>query len=271
MLFEDSLRALIRERRRSWLFRSAAHCARRYLNAWYNTGFFDFDRNGERFVLETFAKIYGQEVTRVWDIGGFHGDYAVEAHKILPRAHITTFEILPQLADKIAGRNLDPAWFELRTIGLSDRPGSVDVHWHHGSDSTNSIHSQLASGLNYGDVEVITCGVSTIDSLVDGGDAPPHFVKIDVEGHEAAVLEGANRLLASESAPLMIQFEYGSTWIPARRTLQAVHAALVGFGYSVGRLYPDHVEFKPYQFSDDDFRMGNMVATKCPHLKACLS
>lgn len=271
MLFENSLRTLIRERRRSWLFRSAAHCARRYLNAWYNTGFFDFNRNGERFALETFAKVRGQEATRLWDVGGFHGEYAIEAHKILPRAQITTFEIVPELARTIAERNLDSSWFELRTIGLSDRPGKVDVHWHHGSDSTNSIHSQLASGLNYGDVEVITCEVSTIDSLIEAGDPPPQFVKIDVEGHEAAVLEGANKLLASESAPLMIQFEYGSTWIPARRTLHAVQAALVSFGYSVGRLYPDHVEFKSYQFPDDDFRMGNMIATKCPDLKAALS
>src|SRR5690606_31531540 len=40
---------------------------------------------------------------------------------------------------------------------------------------------------------------------------PPDFLKIDVEGHEAAVLDGARDLLNSPKAPTIIQFEYGDT------------------------------------------------------------
>jgi hypothetical protein len=42
-------------------------------------------------------------------------------------------------------------------------------------------------------------------------------------------------------------------------------------GYAVGRLFPNHVAFKGYEYSDDNFRMGNLIAAKDPQLKKRLS
>ena len=32
--------------------------------------------------------------------------------------------------------------------------------------------------------------------------------------------------------------------------------------YSIGRLYPNYVDFKPYSYSDENLRMCNMIATR---------
>ena len=97
------------------------------------------------------------------------------------------------------------------------------------------------------------------------------LLKIDTEGHEAAVLRGCAGLLAGPGAPAMIQLEYGDTWIPARESLYAVQPWLESFGYSIGRLFPDRVAFKHWERGDDHFRMGNMVAVRDEELQALLA
>ena len=101
--------------------------------------------------------------------------------------------------------------------------------------------------------------------------SPPGFIKIDVEGHELSVLRGAQALFAGPNAPAMLQIEYGETYIPSGSTLQALYQLLEPHGYSVGRLYPNHVHFKPYEYEDDNFRMGNLIAARGPELVKLLS
>ncbi len=111
----------------------------------------------------------------------------------------------------------------------------------------------------------------TVDTMIAEALFAPALFKIDTEGHDAAVLRGANRLLGSDQAPAMIQFEYGNTWLPAGETLERTQDLLEQHGYKVGRLYPNHVGFKRYEYNDDQFRMGNVVAVKPAALLAALA
>ncbi len=250
----------------------AARAAERFLNAWYNTGHYDFERNGEAFLLRCIAKSCPNIALQVWDVGAHEGEYAVCVHDMLPAAHVTSFEILPNVAAKIRERGLSADWFTLRTCGLSDKPGQVTVTSNPEFGTTSSIDPRFGDGwFEHGRVETVVCDVTTIDTLVAQGVTPPDFLKIDVEGHEAAVLDGARELLNSPKAPTIIQFEYGDTWIPAGKTLYDVQRKLEPAGYSVGRLYPKHVAFKTYSFQDEKFRMGNMVAVRDDELRKLLA
>lgn len=271
MIFEEQLRSVIRNHRRSFLARSAAHLAERYLNAWHNTGFYEFDRNGERFLLEVLRRVYPDRALTVWDVGAHAGDYAEAVHNVLPNAQVVGFEILPPVAERLTARGFEESWFSLLKVGLSDREGTAMVHWNKRFDTTNAIDRPQGGLFTHGDVEQVECPVSTVDKLIEQGLPAPHFLKIDVEGHEAAVLQGASETLASGHRPLVIQFEYGSTWLRASRTLFSVQGELERAGYAVGRLYPDHVGFKAYEHSDDRYRMGNMIATCDERLQAALS
>ncbi len=249
--------------------RGAARLAARFLNAYHYTGMYDFATNGESFALRTFAR-FAPENPVIWDVGAHHGEYAAEAHEILPRAAITSFEILPHIA-KAARRKVTGDWFTLREIGLSDAPGSVDVVWNRRADTTNAIAPMDNGFFAHDDLETVSCPVGTIDGLIAEGAPPPHFLKIDVEGHEPAVLRGAAALLEGADAPSMIQFEYGMTWIGASNVLYDTQRRLEHAGYAVGRLFPDHVAFKDYGWADDDFRMGNMIAVRDRGLRDALS
>jgi FkbM family methyltransferase len=272
MLMFAALRQAIRRNRRSAPVRLLASAAEKYLRAYHNDAFFEFDKNGERFALSTFARWNGSAETVVWDVGAHDGEWAETAHAMIPAARVTSFEILPPIADRLRARNLDPLWFTLENVGLSDQEGEVEISWNRTHDSTNAITPRAGSRWFEGaDVEQVSCRTTTIDRYLATGKAPPRLLKIDTEGHDAAVLDGASGLLSGPDAPAMIQFEYGETWLPARRTLGEVQDRLEGFGYAVGRLFPGHVEFKPYVLADDHFRMGNMIATKNDDLKRALA
>lgn len=266
---EQALKSWIVAHRRNFPLRAAARMAARFLNAYHNTGNYDFERNGEAFALRSFARHAGPDAV-VWDVGAHHGEYASAAHGILPKARIISFEILPPIARELRAR-LSGDWFELKEMGLSDREGSVEVVWNKRADTTNSIAPLKNEFFDHDELERVSCPVTTVDLLVAQGTPKPDFFKIDVEGHEPAVLRGARELLHGDQAPAMIQFEYGMTWIAGSGLLHDSQALLEGAGYKVGRLYPDHVEFKDYAWSDEHFRMGNMIAVKDPDLVRALA
>jgi len=180
---------------------------------------------------------------------------------------VTSFEILQRLAEQIV-----PAqWLKIENLGLSDQVGTVDFAWNKSHDSTSSIAPRTGSRWFSGsDTEIVRCRVTTLDVYAEQN-PPPVLLKIDTEGHDACVLAGGEKLLSGSAAPAMIQFEYGDTWLPAGKTLLQVQNKLEALGYSVGRLYPNHVHFKKYEYTDDHFRMGNMIAVRDDRLKRMLS
>ncbi len=263
---------MIRGNRRAAPFRVLASSAEKYLRAYYNEGFYDFSRNGEGFAISTFARWKGDDPCTVWDVGANKGQWAQTAHSILPAARVVSFEIIPALADQIGEAAGTADWWTVEQVGLSNEPGEVEVTWNAVHDSTNAIAPDPDSRwFAHGDVSRIICPVTTLDDYWKKAGEGPDFLKIDVEGHDWAVLEGGERLLSGSSAPEMIQFEYGHTWFGSQRMLGPVQRRLEGFGYEVGRLYPDHVDFRPFAAGDEHFRMGNMIAVRDNSLKALLS
>lgn len=262
-------RQFIRTKRSRAPIRLIANIATKFLRAYHNEGFYEFDENGERFLISTYAQTKRNKAFCVWDVGANAGQWVTELIEIAPRAQVQSFEILPPIADKFEERMTGVENVTLHRQGLSDQSGSVEVSWNRECDEASSIDARRF-GAPGGNLLAQECQVTTIDELIKGGLPAPHFLKIDTEGHDAAVLRGAETLLSGPDAPELIQFEYGDTWIPSRETLERCHEYLSGCGYSVGRLFPNHVEFKPYSYSDEHYRMGNMVASRSPELTAKL-
>jgi FkbM family methyltransferase len=263
------VRQVIRERRRAAPIRLLALASEKFLRAYYNEDFYKFDYNGEGFALSTFARwCDGKPV--IWDVGANKGQWAAHTHQLIPGSTIHSFEILPPIADEWEARLGQTAGVHLHRVGLSDQAGSTEVTWNRACDVASSINIRRHGGPG-GDFMSVTCPISTIDTMISDGLPAPVLLKIDTEGHDAAVLRGARRLLDSAQAPAMIQFEYGNTWLPAGETLEKVQEMLEGCGYKVGRLYPNHVGFKRYEYNDDQFRMGNMIAAKPPELVSALA
>ena len=87
------------------------------------------------------------------------------------------------------------------------------------------------------------------------------FLKIDVEGMEASVLRGFSTMF-QERRIRLVQFEYNTTNIVSKFLLRDAYQFFEGFGYCVGKLYPNHVEFRDYHYRHEDFCGPNMVAAR---------
>jgi FkbM family methyltransferase len=261
----------IRSHRRAAPLRLIAKISERYLTAWENEDFFDFAMNGERYVLNRFAQWWGDNPLEVWDVGAHHGEWAGLAKAELPTARITSFELIPatyaKLRDALGGKE----WSTQVLGGLSDREGTIKACWNLKFDTTSSLAPRLGDELYDSDyLEEVECSVITGAGYASNHRVP-HLLKIDTEGHEVSVLRGCGPLLQSSEAPQLIQFEYGKTYLPSGSTLRQAYGILEPNGYRIGRVYPDHVQFAPYRYELDNFRMGNFVAVKSQELAELLS
>ena len=109
--------------------------------------------------------------------------------------------------------------------------------------------------------------VRRLDSvLAELGLAHVDFAKVDTEGYELPVLQGLSGSLAARAVDC-VQFEYGGTWLDARRRLQDACRLFAAHGYTVYRLLPDGVARFTYDTTrDEHYKYANFVATHDPAL-----
>jgi FkbM family methyltransferase len=214
-----------------------------------NTGFLDFARS------TSFQSPIEPEVTGllihlaprlrvIYDIGANWGYYPVllgtQEHFV---GEIHAFEIRPQtsrdLRHVIASAHLADT-VAIHDFGLSRDDGQVPL-----AKERHSYLSRVVDADHNGPTEIVRV------YRLDGLDLPtPDLIKLDVEGHEAAVLSGAFQLL-EKSRPLII-FESSYTADHRESMLQPLQF-LTQLGY---RLYrptwrPESIIIAPVDITDD--------------------
>jgi FkbM family methyltransferase len=167
-----------------------------------------------------------------WDVGANAGFFSVLGAKLVGRSgHVRAFEPLPANVESIRRQfELKPLCdYEVVPTAVSGQASRATLVL---TDNTSTPHLGPA-GEPAGDPGAgLTVDTVTLDSVR----AHPALVKVDVEGAERAVLEGAAAVLAA-GAKWLIELHDG----PDR---DEVHTVLEDAGYSVSRprgLGPDHV------------------------------
>ena len=184
------------------------------------------ESSGEAWVLSEIVRPACAGITTpvVFDVGANVGDYSELVHSIIPSARIYAFEpaapVYEQLARKLSeignGANL-----EAFNLGLSDEEKTVDLHSYTVEGQAVSLISSIDRRLPTQVVQVEVSDterieVRTLDSFcVAHAIEKIDFLKLDVEGHEVAVLRGAQAML-DRGAISMIQFEFGPANIYSR-------------------------------------------------------
>jgi FkbM family methyltransferase len=143
-------------------------------------------------------------------------------------------------------------------LALSDRAGTADlviVHEGAGSNSLVPFTEDRASG----QTETIT--LSTVDEFCEEHALERvTLLKVDAEGHDLAVLQGAAGMLAGQAIDL-IQFEYNVRWIDSRRFLLDAFELLTPHGYRIGKVTPRGIEtYDRWHPELETFREGNYLA-----------
>ena len=113
--------------------------------------------------------------------------------------------------------------------------------------------------------------LTTLDTFVSGaGIERVLMLKIDVEGFDLGVMQGASTLLARGNVDVL-QFEYNWRWLRTRTSLLDVFELIKGYPYRFGKLAGDHVAFyDAWHFELDRYFENNYVLVRkgCA-LEAC--
>lgn len=137
-------------------------------------------------------------VDLVLDVGANRGQYGEQLRRGGYRAGICSFEPLPQAFELLARRTARDAGWQARNEALGPQDGSIalNVAGNEGGASSSVLpmlprHEQAAPDASYvGKIQVPMHRLDTIWAEV----VPPGartFVKLDVQGYEGAVLDGA--------------------------------------------------------------------------------
>jgi FkbM family methyltransferase len=148
------------------------------------------------------------------DIGANVGIYSIFAgHHVGDEGHV--FSVEPHLRNAVAlMENVIANHLEERvsvlSMALSREPSVIDFHYREWG--TGSSHSQLQNGdpitQEAAAVAKELKAATAIDVLIEQGSIrKPDFVKIDVDGIELAILEGASKMLRGEDRPGSVQVE----------------------------------------------------------------
>jgi FkbM family methyltransferase len=118
-------------------------------------------------------------------------------------AHVIAAEPIPARARALRQLFARTRCVTVHEIALSDHPGEavLRVPAESSGYSTIDVRNRLEGRAN---VQQITVKIATLDSLEL---QKVGFIKIDVEGHELAVLSGATKTLTSERPNILIELE----------------------------------------------------------------
>lgn len=139
----------------------------------------------------------------VLDVGGNLGDFAASAYSHWPAARITSFEPIPIIAarqrERARGR------WTVEEVAISDRNGNLTLHVCVNQHSASTVMPpgstrRAAFGIRdrFEEMNVPCAPLDAYLGTVNG--AGRLLVKIDVEGHERSLLDGADRTLNAATA-----------------------------------------------------------------------
>jgi FkbM family methyltransferase len=170
----------------------------------------------------------------VYDVGANVGFYTVGAARLTgPSGRVLAFEpvlrnfVQLQRNAHLNGFDHVAAW----NIALADSDGTALFN-----NSPNPTWGRLASvdGEGTANNEKTTVTVARLDSIVEREALPlPDLIKIDVEGAEAAVLDGATGVLSKARPILLIELHGTNVAISERLIANGYFTAVLGTSRSV--------------------------------------
>jgi len=155
-------------------------------------------------VLSIFKKLPADFT--LYDIGANTGYYSILSGSLFPKSTIHAFEPVEEhitnLKDNVA-LNGTQNNVTIHSCALGEENKTEKIYLA-GSGST------LQKGFGETDTAATrTIEVKNLDSLMAAEQmSAPHFIKIDVEGHELAVLKGAKNIIASAKPILFVEVAY---------------------------------------------------------------
>jgi FkbM family methyltransferase len=171
----------------------------------------------------------------VFDVGAHVGEYASHVRELSSTARVWSFEPHPGSYKKLS-EAASEAGFEAVNMGLSDHAGRMQLYDHVASASGigsahATLHAQVIEGIHHGRADGVEVEVTTIDAFMKArGISHVTLLKVDAEGHELAILRGAQQAIASGAIDV-VQFEFNEMNVISRVFFKDFYDVLPGFSF----------------------------------------
>lgn len=203
------------------------------------------------------------EETIILDVGANEGQFATLARRHFPTATIYSFEPNPASFSRLQ-QTAEAHRLKAIPLGCADRPGKLKMFdW--SEDAGSELATFVPGVFEHEGVTptAIEAALTTVDKFCsEQGIDHIGLLKIDVEGFEAKVLEGAERML---SATDYVQFEFNEMHLMSATTMTDLSKLLSGFSLHRilydGSLLP--LEDAPL-YRQNLFTYQNIVAVRSP-------
>lgn len=175
----------------------------------------------------------------IFDVGAHHGGAARAFRRRYPAARIVCFEPVPS---NVAHLRLleERGRLDVMPFALGDKDGEARLVVNASADSMSTVRADGSEGISVTVRTLTSCctelGIERID-----------YLKIDTEGHDLAVLRGAEPMLAQDRIA-MVEAEVGMS--PDNRyhvPFKDVVGFLEPFGYRLFGLYEQRLEWPTRQ------------------------
>ncbi len=178
----------------------------------------DYVHNGEEVALHYVRTLIKEPNPVLFDVGANKGEFtrrvidtwAADPYRIYAfEPSKGTFEIL-----KTAIPDLPSV--QLINLGLGESKGTVDLFYDKAGSGLASVYQRDLAfrSIDFSSHESII--LTTLDAFCEeNGISVIHFLKLDVEGHELAVLKGGKRMF-DKGGVQVVQFEFGGCNIDSR-------------------------------------------------------
>jgi len=220
--------------------------------------------SGEKNVLKyIYKKLADSKTPIIFDVGANVGNYSLLCQSIFQnKATIFAFEpsqFTYQKLLKNTGEYLNIKQFKL---GLSDKKEKKTLY---SNVPTSGLASVYKRRLNHFNIEFNTqeqIELTTLDEFCfEYNIKKIHFLKMDVEGHEIKVLNGAINLIKAFKIDF-IQFEFGGCNIDSRTFFQDFYYLLKD-QYRIYRIVKNGLfEIKSYKETQEVFLSTNFLAER---------
>ena len=217
---------------------------------------------GEEYVIKYVLSRYIKQTAPIFfDVGAHVGNITTLLMKTFPIAEIWAFEpnkfTYNELLRVMAGKNV-----KCFNIGLGNAAKTEMLYVpvaNHISEHASANKEIFRDFHKTSKIEEVSFEMTTIDVFCLEHNIPAiDFVKIDTEGFELAVLEGARRMLSARGIKV-IQFEFGECHVFSRTFMLDFYRLLSGFQFF--RLGPSAlIPLGDYSIANEIFRFQNIVA-----------
>lgn len=203
----------------------------------------------------------------VFDVGANCGDWTREVLAHTQPRHVYAFEPLPSIASAFK-ENIQHERVTLHELALFHNRGHASFHYYpryegicdDGTLSSLYRRSRAEAVFNLQGYE-INVTTERLDAFcAEHGVDRINFLKIDSEGAECDILQGALELLQKQKIDF-IQFEYGQTYTDSKRTLKEAYDLLTHTGYTLFKIHRDGiVHVKSWFDWMENFYQSNYLA-----------